>query len=171
MGIALAAGSSGAAVTENDVSNNYAGIYLSTGASNVTVRANVVHDNTGTGPDAGSGIVFEGNNTDVLVSQNFIRDNAGSGIYVWDGFGNDFSGTKFTSNSITGNDGAGFNNTNASVIDASGNWWGTSTAAGVAAEISGNVDFMPFLVTGDRPARRPPASRATSRNSPSAPAR
>ena len=111
LGIALAAGSSGAAVTENDVSNNYAGIYLSTGASNVTVRANVVHDNTGTGSDAGSGIVFEGNNTNVLVSQNFIRDNAGSGIYVWDGYGNDFSGTKITSNSITGNDGAGFNNT------------------------------------------------------------
>jgi parallel beta-helix repeat protein len=149
VGIALAAGSNGAAVTENDVSNNYAGIYLSTGASNVTVRANVVHDNTGTGSDAGSGIVFEGNNTNVLVSQNFIRDNDGSGIYVWSGFGNDFSGTKFTSNSITGNDGAGFNNTNAAIFDASGNWWDTSAAVGVAAEVTGDVDFMPYLVSGE----------------------
>ena len=98
------------------------------------------------------------------MSQNFIRDNAGSGIYVFGGYGNDFSGTKITSNSITGNDVAGFNNTkDATVIDAAGNWWGTSTAAGVAAEISGNVDYSPWLTTGADVLGRRPASRATSR--------
>ena len=43
----------------------------------------------------------------------------------------------------------GIRNSGAGVVNASRNWWGTSTAAGVADEISGNVDFMPILVTGE----------------------
>ena len=114
LGISLAAASKNAVVRFNDVSGNYGGIYLSTGATCAQIIGNTVHDQVGSGGDAGSGIIFEGGNTNVLVSQNFIRDNAGSGIYVFGDYGNDFSGTKITSNSITGNDGAGFNNTNSS---------------------------------------------------------
>ena len=33
-------------------------------------------------------------------------------------------------------------------VDASGNWWGTSTAAGVAGTISGDVDYTPRLDSG-----------------------
>src|SRR5262249_14403002 len=142
-GIALTDGSSGAAVTENDISNNYAGIWLSNGVSNVTVRANVVHHNTHTGLAAGAGIVFFGKNTNVLVSQNFVRDNAGSGIYV--AFRRDFSGTKITSNSITGNAVAGLNyaaadataSADATALDAAGNWWGSVTGPAVSSNPGG----------------------------------
>jgi hypothetical protein len=33
-------------------------------------------------------------------------------------------------------------------VDASGNWWGTNTPAGVAAEVSANVDYTPWLDSG-----------------------
>ena len=40
---------------------------------------------------------------------------------------------------------SGFTNT----IDASGNWYGTNTASGVAAEVSASVDYTPWLHSGD----------------------
>jgi len=33
-------------------------------------------------------------------------------------------------------------------LDASGNWWGTNTPTGVAAEVSTNVDYTPWLDSG-----------------------
>jgi hypothetical protein len=40
------------------------------------------------------------------------------------------------------------NNLSAGLVNASGNWWGTNTAAGVAAEVSANVDYSPWLDVG-----------------------
>ena len=147
LGVAIAAGSTGFAVTGNEVFNNYAGVYLSTGASDGTVNGNVIRNHTvSAGPDAGSGVVFEGVNTDVTITGNAITGNR-HGLYVWTGFGSDLSGTTVFDNAIVGTV-AGVLNTNTAVLNASGNWWGTATAAGVAATAGTNVDFGPWLAAG-----------------------
>ena len=146
LGITLAAGSTNFQVVGNEVFNNYAGIYLSNGAFGGTIADNVIRDHTGAGLDNGSGIVLEGVNPGNVITGNEITGNT-QGIYVWNLFGSDLAGTTVFENSITGN-GAGVNNTNTAVLNASGNWWGVNTAAGVAAAAGANVDFTPWLVTG-----------------------
>lgn len=146
LGVAVAAGSSGFAVTGNELFGNYGGVYLSANATNGTVSRNVIRDNTVTGaPDAGAGLVLEGNNAGVSVAENAIRGNR-TGVYVFD-FGSNFAGTALSDNALTGNT-AGVTNTNAGVLNASGNWWGVATAAGVAAQAGANVDYTPWLATG-----------------------
>src|SRR5262249_959875 len=48
----------------------------------------------------------------------------------------------------SGNQTLAIHNANATLVDASGNWWGTNTAAGVAAKVSANVDYTPWLNLG-----------------------
>lgn len=147
LGIAVAAGSTGFQITGNEVFGNYGGVYLSASASGGTVSANVIRDHTGaTAPDDGSGVVFEGNNANVTVTQNAIRGNR-TAVYAFGAFGTDFTGTTVSGNSVTGNT-AGVTNTNATPLNASGNWWGTADAAAVAAQAGANVDFSPWLATG-----------------------
>lgn len=147
LGVSIAAGSSNFQIVGNDVSNNYGGIYLSVNAHSGTVTQNIVHNHTGdTGPDEGSGVLLEGNNTNVSITQNILRDNR-HGVYVWTGFGDNFTNTTIFNNAITGNT-AGITNTGPTVLDAWGNWWGTNDAAQVAALAGANVDFSPWLSSG-----------------------
>ncbi|MGC9308541.1 MAG: right-handed parallel beta-helix repeat-containing protein, partial [Thermoplasmatota archaeon] len=53
----------------------------------------------------------------------------------------------FTYNNFSGN-AMGVNNTASQVLDASGNWYGTSTASGVAGAVSANVDYTPWMDNG-----------------------
>ena len=52
---------------------------------------------------------------------------------------NDLSGN--TTNSIV--------NTSTAIVDASGNWWGTTTISTITSGIGGSVDYSPILVNGD----------------------
>ncbi|MCS6866920.1 MAG: right-handed parallel beta-helix repeat-containing protein [Gemmataceae bacterium] len=147
LGVAIAAGSSNFQIVRNDVANNYGGIYLSVQAHSGTVSQNIVHNHTGsTGSDEGSGVLLEGNNTNVAITENIIRDNR-HGVYVWTGFGDNFTNTTIFNNAITHNT-AGITNTGPTVLDAWGNWWGTNDAAAVAALAGANVDFSPWLSSG-----------------------
>ena len=94
----------------------------------------------------GTGIHVTDGGSLTSVTENFITGNTGDGILITATAG---SVAPVFNNDLSGNGGLAVNNQSATTVDAAGNWWGTSTAAGVAAEISGNVDFKPFLVTGE----------------------
>ncbi len=79
------------------------------------------------------------------VMENFLSGNGGEGVRVEAGA--TFSGVIFN-NDLSGNAGLGVNNLSATLIDASGNWWGSNVPANVAAEVSGNVDYTPWLNSG-----------------------
>src|SRR6185436_17830684 len=78
----------------------------------------------------------------LTASQNFINGNSGDGILVATGTSAGLVGSIFN-NDLSGNTGLGVNNTTGAYVDASGNWWGSNTSAGVTAERSINVDYTP----------------------------
>ena len=80
----------------------------------------------------------------ILVVENIILSNSSVGLNIWDGYPGQLH---FNYNSIVGN-GTGVDNHLSPLTDASGNWWGTNTPSGVAAQVSGNVDYTPWLDVG-----------------------
>jgi len=124
------------------------------GPDNLTIADNEIYDNEK------NGIYMGPMNSNHTLSGNVIRDNGWDGIridleeqYYGGGYPvyDRTSNIVATNNSIHGNNlGAqvvGFP-TNGFVLDASGNWWGTNTPASVAAEVSANVDYTPWLDSG-----------------------
>ncbi len=91
------------------------------------------------------------------VYGNHITDNA-QGIYVFGGgSGNPYGGPyavpggAIHNNHIAGNAEYGVRvdpNATGGPLDASGNWWGDNTPTGVAAQVSANVDYSPWLDDG-----------------------
>ena len=84
------------------------------------------------------------------ASQNFITGNSGDGVFV-NNTGSDLpvSVTLFD-NDLSGNAGLAVDNqsSTSSIVDASGNWWGSNVEADVGGATFGNVDFTPFLNSG-----------------------
>src|SRR5262249_43247284 len=155
LAVAIGAGSSGFEISGNEIFNNFAGVYLSNGAFGGTVSGNVLRDHTGaTSTDSGSGLEMEGDNPDNTITQNEIINNR-QGIFVWDIFGSDLSGTTVFGNSLASNTTA-VNNTNDALLDASGNWWGTNTAAGGAPGAGADVVFTPWPESRDANHYPPP---------------
>lgn len=88
-----------------------------------------------------NGVLLDASTAD--VKNNFITGGT-TGV----SFANSGSGMIFN-NDLSGNSGLAVNNGTASLIDASGNWFGTNTAAGVAAKVTaGLVDYTPWLNSG-----------------------
>jgi len=75
-----------------------------------------------------------------------------TGVYVEDTAGGSSSSLYSVSankSNLSGSTTYGVNNTVGSfTLDASANWWGTNTPAGVAAEVSATVDYTPWLDNG-----------------------
>ncbi len=116
------------------------------GADDATVAKNVIRDN-----DA-IGLLIRGSDN-VTVEENEIHDNDDTNDTKYPGSAgvwltSDASNVVIHGNSIAGNADAGVENEIAAVVDASGNWWGTADPAEVAAEISGDADYTPWLATG-----------------------
>ncbi len=147
LAVSLSASASNNTVSENDITNVYAGIYLSTGATSNNILRNLVHDLSGVNNDQGAAIVLEGNNTSNTISENVLEENA-KGVFVWTGYGNDFTGTEVTENAFLGNTLA-IQNTNAGVLSATCNWFGTADYDIINPLTDGNVVDVPYLTNGN----------------------
>ena len=115
--------------------------------ANATITRNTISGDTGVASVDGStsaGVLvttFFGAGTTANITENFI---SGSTTGVAVGFdGSDTSAATVYNNSLTGNT-KGVVST-APLVDASANWWGSNTPAGVAAQVSSNVDYTPWL--------------------------
>lgn len=126
-----------------------AAIGMTTG---LTISGNTISDVTG---DVSShGIELSGPTPDAQVTQNKV-DLATStvantaGVYIDSNANANNAGGSVTvsGNSLTGS-GNGVAVLGNATVNASGNWWGTTSESAVLAKTSGSVDFSPFLMSG-----------------------
>jgi hypothetical protein len=124
------------------------------GPDNLTIADNEIYGNEK------NGIYMGPMNSNHTLSGNVIRDNGWDGIRIdleEQYYGGAWPVYDRTSNIVATNNSIHDNNlgaqvlgtpANGFVLDASGNWWGTNTPAGVAAAVSANVDYTPWLDSG-----------------------
>jgi hypothetical protein len=150
LGVSIAAGSTGALVDSNHVTDVYAGVYLATNSAAAVVSGNRIESlPAGAGPDQGAAIVIEGNHVGGSVFGNELLANV-HGVFLFSGFGDDLDGTSVSDNSIVGNL-AGVTNTRTTTLNASCNWWGdesgpSGVAGGDGDSVTDNVNFQPWRV-------------------------
>ena len=151
--VAIETGVTGALVQFNEIFDSYAGVYLATGASTITVGDNYIHDSASSEGD----VILEGDNQNVTIRNNTLDSATAAGVYVFAAFGSNFAGTTIADNAFLG--AVGVNNTNSATLDADGNWWGSvygpTSAANpwdgvqpTGASVLGNVTFTPWLTDG-----------------------
>lgn len=123
---------------------------ISAGAT-VDVFDNTITGNLGVASSDGStsaGIVvstYFGGGTSADIHNNFITGNT-TGVFV--GYAaTDSSEVTIFENDLSGNTTAV--DSTAPVVDASGNWFGTTDEATVAGLVNGPVDITPYLASGD----------------------
>lgn len=131
------------------------GVRIDGGAQNVEILRNTITNNLGTNAGRASAAILMGGNgantASAIIRNNVITDNS-VGVVA--------SQSATDDTAITASDNKFEKNTsnvrNESAIGAknfSGNWWGTSDAAQVAASMSGAqtgaLDVSPFLMSGD----------------------
>jgi uncharacterized repeat protein (TIGR01451 family) len=124
-------------------------------ATGVLVQSNgVAHLGlmTITGSGAGGGVhvvtgSLEGDGVPALygIQNCFVSGGSGDGIWI-EATAGPFA--TIENNDLGNNAGFGLRNESAPLVVAERNWWGNNLAAAVAAEVSGNVDFDPWRVSG-----------------------
>lgn len=79
------------------------------------------------------------------ISNSRVANGTGDGVWIEATAG---AISPLLHNDFGGNTAFGVRNESAPLIVAERNWWGSNLAAAVAAEVSGNVDFDPWLASG-----------------------
>ncbi|MBI4339744.1 MAG: right-handed parallel beta-helix repeat-containing protein [Chloroflexi bacterium] len=140
-------GVSGTTIQNNilDASNNHTGLLVGGNALTSTSASLSILRNKITGAAHVAGIRVQDGNTVVTIQNNFINGNI-KALALGDGvkakvFNNDLSGnTGGIAISIPG----------PVAVNASGNWWGTTSEAAIVAALEGVafVDFTPYLDVG-----------------------
>ncbi len=124
---------------------------VSNGAQ-IDILSNTISGNLGVASSDSStsaGILvstFFGPGTQATISNNVITGNT-TGVAV--GFDSaDTSDAVIFDNDLSGNTFGVSNSSATTTVDASGNWWGTNAAAGVAGLVTAGVDYTPWLDVG-----------------------
>ena len=138
------AGNQPVRLSENTLTGNGTGVLVqSNGLANLYRNA-ITASGAGGGVNVAAGTLAAAGTVLNAVEENFISGGTGDGLRIAAG---STTGAVFN-NDLGGNTGFGLNNLSASTIDASMNYWGTNTGAGVLAETNGPVDYNPFLDSG-----------------------
>lgn len=121
------------------------------GGGNATITNSSITNNNGVASTDGStsaGILattFFGPGTTALITNNYINNNT-EGIAV--GYDeSDVSSVTANYNDLSENSTYAISST-APLVNATCNWYGTNNAAAIAAMISGNVNYIPYLTSG-----------------------
>ncbi|MCU1347076.1 MAG: hypothetical protein JWO56_106, partial [Acidobacteria bacterium] len=139
------AGNQAIRMTANTVTNADTGVLVQSNG--------IAHfeDDTITGSGSGGGLhVITGTLTGAGANPNgvfhtFVSGGSGDGIVIDATAG---AIAPLFENNLGNNAGFGLHNLAAPSITADRNWWGSNLAANVAAEISGNATFTPWLASG-----------------------
>ena len=132
-------------LTGNQITNSNTGVLVqSNGIAHLTT--NVI---TGSGSGGGIHVLTgtltgSGANTN-SVFRTVVSGGSGDGIWIEATAG---AVAPMSENDLGSNAGFGLRNETAPPIVAERNWWGNNLAAPVAAEVSGNADFDPWLASG-----------------------
>lgn len=130
---------------------------IEVGASGqATITGNTISGNRGVAASDGSGSAgilvtsYYGGASSATIENNVITDNS-VGVHI--GYdGSDVSNVTAEDNDLSGNDTGVALTANTASADFSGNWWGSTDAATVAAYMGGDeaasIDFSPFLLSG-----------------------
>lgn len=118
-------------------------------AETVTVSDNSITNTQAGGWGEGEALQFW-HITSLALTGNVIEDNYQGIYFPGDAWASDLSGVEIHGNSISGNTQFGLQADagNTGTADASANWWGTNTPAGVAGQVSDDVDSTPWLDEG-----------------------
>jgi len=108
--------SSNNTISGNTVTSSELGIWVSNGSNNNTITGNTITGN--------------------LIGIQVDKSSSGAAP----------TGLQFHGNKISDNSVKGFVNNTTVTADATCNWWGTENAYSINEMVSGNVQFLPFLV-------------------------
>src|SRR5262249_21654570 len=122
------AGNQAVQLTFNTITNTETGVLIQSNGS-AELRNNTITGSGVAGVNVTSGSL-------TAAARNFITGGTGDGIRL--GVVGGANGPIFN-NDLGGNTGFGINNLTGVLVDASGNWWGTNTAAGVARSGNGTL--------------------------------
>ncbi|TVR76055.1 MAG: hypothetical protein EA409_13800, partial [Saprospirales bacterium] len=128
-------------IVDSDICFKY-GITLRDGANGNSIEQNSITATYG-GIFAGK---YEGSTE--LITQLNVEENiivAPLGIEIEE----DVDGVTAVNNSITGTTAFAISNNSGNVIDATCNWYGTTDFATIQANLDGEINFLPFLSSGD----------------------
>ncbi len=133
VGVTVATGSAGSTITENILTGNRTAIYLNGGNSQSNITRNTI-DNNRTGillPDASGYGSY-------LITENSITNNRTFGV-LFNATTSISSGFLIHKNNISGNYAVQLENNSGSLVNASGNWWGTANPVLTLSQINGTL--------------------------------
>lgn len=120
----------------------------------VGASSGLVFENADASHNSLDGLLFgtEGSTTisDVTVRNVYANGNGRDGILFYHDYGGSATNIRIEGCDLSGNADKGLGTSALStVIDASGNWWGSADPAKVAGMVSGEVDYTPWLGSAD----------------------
>jgi uncharacterized repeat protein (TIGR01451 family) len=129
----------------NTVTNSNTGVLVqSNGIANLNQNV-ITGSGTGGGIHVITGMLAAFGTNVNGVTNSYVSGGSGDGIWIEATAG---AIAPLLDNNLGNNTGFGLLNQSAPLIVAERNWWGNNLAANVAAEVSGNADFDPWLASG-----------------------
>jgi uncharacterized repeat protein (TIGR01451 family) len=139
------AGNQPVLITDGSITSSNTGILVQSSGLAHLEQMDILSSGTGGGVQVLSGSLAAAGASPNGIENSFIKNGSGDGVWITATAG---AIAPLFHNDLGGNTGFGLRNDAAPLIIAERNWWGSNLAASVAAEVSGNIDFDPWLASG-----------------------